>query len=55
VAVSFLERRGFGDVDTEAVVLLALLSSFGARERTPAELEAAAHVVEQGLLGLDPR
>lgn len=55
VAVAFLAPRGFGDVETEAVVLLALLSAFGARERTPAELEAAAHVVEQGLLGLAPR
>lgn len=55
VAVSFLEPRGFGDIDTEAVVLLALLSSFGARDRTPAEVEAAAHIVEQGLLGLDRR
>lgn len=55
VAVGFLAPRGFGDVETEAVVLLALLSAFGARERTPAELEAAAHVIERGLLGLAPR
>jgi AcrR family transcriptional regulator len=46
----FLERRGFGDADTEAVILVALLSAFGARERTPLEVNAAAHVVEQGLL-----
>jgi AcrR family transcriptional regulator len=49
----FLERRGFGDVDTDGVVLIALLSAFGARERTPAEVEAAARVVERGFLGLD--
>jgi AcrR family transcriptional regulator len=53
--VPFLERRGFGDVDTECVVLVALLSSFGARERTPAEVGAAAHVIEQGFLGLGSR
>jgi hypothetical protein len=50
--VPFLERRGFGDVDTECVVMVALLSSFGARERTLAEVNAAAHIIEQGLLGL---
>jgi AcrR family transcriptional regulator len=47
-----LERRGFGDADTECVVFVALLSSFGARERAPAEVDAAAHVIERGLLGL---
>jgi AcrR family transcriptional regulator len=55
VMVSFLEPRGFGDVDTEALVLMALLSSFGAKERTAAELNAAAHVIEQGFLGLGGR
>ena len=53
--VSFLEGRGFGDVDTEGLVMVALLSAFGARERTPAEVDAAAHIIEQGLLGLGPR
>jgi AcrR family transcriptional regulator len=55
VMVSFLERRGFGDVDAEGLVLVALLSSFGARERTPEEVDAAAHIIEQGLLGLHRR
>lgn len=55
VMVSFLERRGFGDVPMEALVLVALLSSFGARERTPGEVDAAAFIVEQGLLGLGRR
>jgi len=55
VMVSFLERRRFGDVDTEGLVMVALLSSFGARERTPAEVDAAAHIIEQGLLGLSRR
>jgi len=55
VMVSFLEPRGFGDVDTEGVVMLALLGSFGARERTASEVDAAAHIIEQGLLGLGRR
>jgi AcrR family transcriptional regulator len=49
---SFLARRGFGDAETEAVVMLALLSAFGARERSPSEVEAAARIVEQGLVGI---
>ena len=48
-------RRRFGDVDTECVVLIAHLSAFGARKRSAAEIGAAAHVIEQGLLGLRPR
>jgi AcrR family transcriptional regulator len=48
----FLERRQFGDVDTDAVVMEALLSGFGARDRPPSMVEAAAHVIERGLLGL---
>jgi AcrR family transcriptional regulator len=47
----FLRPRDFGDVDTEAVVMLALVSSFGTRERSAATIDAAAHVVEHGLLG----
>jgi AcrR family transcriptional regulator len=50
-----LERRGFGDAATEGVVLIALLSAFGARERTPAEVDAAALVIERGLLGFRGR
>jgi AcrR family transcriptional regulator len=49
---SFLERRGFGDAQTEGVVALAHLSAFGTRERDAAEVEAAARIVEQGLLAL---
>jgi AcrR family transcriptional regulator len=47
----FLGPRDFGDVDTEAVVMVALLSAFGARERTAVAIDAAAHIVERGLLG----
>jgi AcrR family transcriptional regulator len=53
--VSFLERRGFGDIEVEAVVLVALLSAFGARRRTPAEVNATARIVAQGFLGLRGR
>jgi hypothetical protein len=35
--------------------MVALLSSFGARERTPAEVNATAHVIEQGFFGLGDR
>jgi AcrR family transcriptional regulator len=48
----YLEPRQFGDVDTEAVVMEALLSGFGSRERPPEMIDAAAHVIERGLLGL---
>jgi AcrR family transcriptional regulator len=49
--VRFLEPRGFGDVDTEAVVMMALLVSYGTRTRPAIMTEAAAHIVERGLLG----
>jgi hypothetical protein len=35
----------------DAVVMVALLGVFGARPRPPAEIDAAAHLVERGLLG----
>lgn len=47
----YLEPRGFGDVDMEALVMVALLAVFGARERPTVEVEAAAHIIERGLLG----
>jgi AcrR family transcriptional regulator len=46
-----LEARGFGDVDTEAVITVALLGTFGARERPSSAVDAAAHIIERGLLG----
>jgi AcrR family transcriptional regulator len=49
--VRFLEPRGFGDVDTEALVMVALLDSFGARPRGPSTVPATAHIIERGLLG----
>jgi|RhiMetdeSRZDD1v2_1073273.scaffolds.fasta_scaffold95602_2 AcrR family transcriptional regulator len=47
----YLRPRDFGDVDMEAVVMVALLGVFGVRERGAAEVEAAAHIIERGLLG----
>jgi hypothetical protein len=47
----YLRPRGFGDVDTEAVVMVALLGVFGARPRSTAAVDAAALVIERGLLG----
>jgi AcrR family transcriptional regulator len=48
---AFLRPRDFGDVDTEAMVLVAVLSAFGSRSRPPAAIDAAAHIVQQGFLG----
>jgi AcrR family transcriptional regulator len=47
----FLRPRDFGDVDTEAVVMVALLSAYGSQDRPPAATDAAAHIIERGLLG----
>lgn len=50
----YLQPRGFGDVDTEAVVMVGLLGVFGARKRPAAEVDAAAHILERGFLGRSP-
>ncbi|MBN2621860.1 MAG: TetR/AcrR family transcriptional regulator, partial [Acidimicrobiales bacterium] len=47
----FLGARGFGDVDSEAVVAVALLGTFGAQDGAAAAIDAAAHIFERGLLG----
>jgi AcrR family transcriptional regulator len=46
-----LSPRGFGDPDTDAVVMLAFVDAFGERERDARAVDAAAHVVERGFLG----
>jgi AcrR family transcriptional regulator len=48
---AFLTPRDFGDVDTDALVMVALLGVFGSRERSPAMIDAATHIVDQGFLG----
>jgi AcrR family transcriptional regulator len=47
----FLEPRRFGDVDLDAVVMVALLGAFGSTPRTSSSIEAAAYILERGLLG----
>jgi len=47
----FLRTRDFGDVETEALIMVALLSVFGSLDRSPAEVDAAAHIFERGFLG----
>ena len=49
--VRFLAPRDFGDVDTEAVVMVGLLGGFGARERPAVTVDSAAYIIERGLLG----
>jgi AcrR family transcriptional regulator len=46
-----LRPRDFGDVDMDAVVMVALLGVFGARPRPAADVDAAGYIVERGLLG----
>ncbi len=47
----FLRPRGFGDIDTEAIAMVALLEAYGARPRAAAATDTAALVIEQGFLG----
>jgi AcrR family transcriptional regulator len=47
----YLQPRRFGDLETEAVVMVALLGVFGARPRSAAAVDAAALIIERGLLG----
>jgi AcrR family transcriptional regulator len=47
----FLRPRDFGDDDTDAVIMIGLLSAFGSREPATASIESAAYVIERGLLG----
>jgi AcrR family transcriptional regulator len=49
--VMFLEPRHFGDPEIDAVVLLALVDAFGMRERSAADVDAAATIIERGFLG----
>ncbi len=48
----FLRPREFGDIDTEGLVLLGVLSAFGSKPRPPVYIDAAAHIIQQGFLGL---
>jgi AcrR family transcriptional regulator len=46
-----LRPRGFGDVEVDALVMVALVDAFGVRERTDRVVEAAVEVIERGFLG----
>lgn len=46
-----LAGRGFGDVDMDAVVLLATVEAFAYHEREPAELDAVVRIVERAFFG----
>jgi AcrR family transcriptional regulator len=51
ICARFLEPRGFGDVEAEAIVLLVLIDAMAAtRAATPSRVETIAQVVERGLL-----
>jgi AcrR family transcriptional regulator len=47
----FLRPRGFGDIDVDAVVMVALLDAFGSQPRPATTVDAAAHIIQRGLLG----
>jgi hypothetical protein len=49
----YLEHRGFGDIDTEALLLVVLLDAMGALPASADIIDAAGLVIERGLLGLD--
>jgi AcrR family transcriptional regulator len=49
--VPVLDGRGFGDVDVEALVLLAMVEAFGADDSGAVDLDAALRVIERGFLG----
>jgi AcrR family transcriptional regulator len=49
--VHLLSARDFGDAETDALVLLSLIDSFGVRERSKREIDAAALIIERGFLG----
>src|SRR5215217_5491842 len=46
-----LAGREFGDVEMDAVVLLATVEAFAYHEREPAELDAVVRIVERAFLG----
>ena len=47
----FLQPRDFGDHDIDAVMLLAVVDAFGARQLPTVGADAAAQIIERGLLG----
>jgi hypothetical protein len=52
---TMLSARALGDVDIEAVILLAIIEEFGSQTSTKAELDAALLLIERGFLSPGPR
>jgi AcrR family transcriptional regulator len=52
--VRFLEPRGFGDVECEALFAVGLGDIVGAQGHDRGTIEAGALVIERGLLGFEP-
>jgi AcrR family transcriptional regulator len=46
----FLAGRGFGDPSVDAMVMVGLVDAFGGRPRSAADIDAAVHVIDQGIL-----
>lgn len=51
---TMLSARALGDVDIDAVILLAIIEEFGSQTSTKAELDAALLLIERGFLGPEP-
>ena len=47
----YLRPRHFGDPDTDAVVLLAFVDTFGLRDASARTVDAAVAIIERGFLG----
>jgi len=47
----FLQPRDFGDVATEAIVMMSLLTAVGAWDQSDTRIDAAVRIIERGLLG----
>jgi AcrR family transcriptional regulator len=52
---TMLSARAVGDVDIEAVILLAIIEEFGSKTSTKAGLDAVLSLIERGFLGPEPR
>lgn len=52
---TMLSARALGDVDINAVILLAILEEFGSKTSTKAGLDAALALIERGFLGPESR
>jgi AcrR family transcriptional regulator len=52
--VRFLQPRDFGDVDADALLMVALIDAIGVQRGSPEVIEAGALIIERGLLGFSP-